>query len=834
MRRRRHGNRDGRGGDLDDSSAESTIRWDQDDDGIVVLTLDDPGQSANTMNAAYKASMAATVDRLEAERDQITGVVITSAKSTFFAGGDLHDLKRATKADAPEIAEGIREIKRQLRRLETLGKPVVAAINGAALGGGLEIAWPATTGSSLDDSKVQLGFPEVQLGLLPGAGGVVRTVRMLGIVNALMQLLMQGQRLRPAKAKELGIVDEIVATRDDLIPAAKAWIKANPEAVQPWDVKGYKIPGGTPSTPSLAQNLPAFPANLRKQIKGANYPAPHHIMAAAVEGAQVDFDNAIEIEGRYFVDLVTSQVAKNMIQAFFFDLQRVNGERNRPDGIAPFEPKRMVVLGAGMMGAAIAYVCAKAGIEVVLKDVSLEAAENGKGYSEKLVAKAIERGRSTQEQGDALLARITPTADPADADGAELVIEAVFEDPQVKAQVFAEIEPHLAPDALLASNTSTLPITGLAEGVSRPDDFIGLHFFSPVDKMPLLEIIKGEKTNDETLYRALDFAKLIKKTPIVVNDSRGFFTSRVIGTFINEGISLLLEGVPAPTIEQASSQAGYPAPVLQLTDELNMKLMHKIRVATEAAAEAANLNWEFHPSEQGVIDRMLEEFDRPGRLEGRGFYEYEDGKRVRLWTGLRDAFPPVDDPSSITLRDLEERMLFIESLESVKCLDEGVIETVADANIGSIMGIGFPGWTGGVLQYINGYEHPVHGTGPAAFVARARELADEVRRALRAARLAGREGRARRDLPRRRAVAAGVRVNVDGLDPVAPSRPAAPSAYRGRCRVRSVSDSARSTRPVVDVVRSSRGLGRIAGAVAWRSAAGLYATRAGSAERRLS
>jgi 3-hydroxyacyl-CoA dehydrogenase / enoyl-CoA hydratase / 3-hydroxybutyryl-CoA epimerase len=700
----------------------STIKWDKDEDGIVVLTLDDPSGSANTMNEAYKESMAATIDRLEAERDEIAGVVITSAKNTFFAGGNVNDLIRATKADAPRIATELREIKRQLRRLETLGKPVVAAINGAALGGGLEICLACHHRIALDDPKVQLGFPEVQLGLLPGAGGVVRTVRMLGILGALMQLLLQGQRHRPAKAKELGIVDELVSSQDELITAAKAWIRSGPEATQPWDREGYKIPGGTPSNPKFAQNLPAFPANLRKQLKGANMPAPHHIMAAAVEGAQVDFDNAIEIEGRYFVDLVTGQVAKNMMQAFFFDLQRVNGDRDRPEGIEPFQPRKMVVLGAGMMGAAIAYVSAKAGIEVVLKDVSLEAAEKGKSYSVKLVEKAVERGRQTREDGDALLRRIKPTADAADAAGAELVIEAVFEDPKVKHEVFAEIEPHLAPDALLGSNTSTLPITGLAEGVRRPEDFIGLHFFSPVDKMPLLEIIRGEKTGEETLYRSLDFAKLIKRTPIVVNDSRGFFTSRVIGTFINEGIAMLTEGIPAATIEQASSQAGYPAPVLQLSDELNMKLMRKIRNAAKAAAEASSSGWDGHPSET-VIDRMLDEFDRPGKLEGRGFYEYADGKRTGLWKGLRDAFPPVEDPSAIDLRDLEERMLVIEALESVKCLDEGVIESIADANIGSIMGIGYPPWTGGVLQYINGYQHPVHGTGPAAFVARARELA---------------------------------------------------------------------------------------------------------------
>jgi 3-hydroxyacyl-CoA dehydrogenase/enoyl-CoA hydratase/3-hydroxybutyryl-CoA epimerase len=700
-------------------SESTTIRWDKDADGVVVLTLDDPNQSANTMNAAYAASMAATLERLEAEKDDISGVVITSAKKTFFAGGDLNDLRLATRENAEEIAGFVRAGKAQLRRLETLGKPVVAAINGAALGGGLEIALATHHRIAIDSPAVQLGFPEVQLGLLPGAGGVVRSVRMLGIVDALMQLLMQGQRLRPAKARELGIVDELVASADELIPAAKAWIAANPEAAQPWDVKGYKIPGGTPTNPKLAQNLPAFPANLRKQIKGANYPAPHHIMAAAVEGAQVDFDSALEIEGRYFVDLVTGQVSKNMIQAFFFDLQRAGGERDRGPAIEPFQSKKAVVLGAGMMGAAISYVCAKAGIEVVLKDVSLEAAERGKAYSQGLLEKAIAKGRSTQEKADELLARITPTADPAAAEGADMVIEAVFEDPAVKAQVFAEIEPYLAEGALLGSNTSTLPITGLAQGVSRPAEFIGLHFFSPVDKMPLLEIIKGEETSEQTLYRALDVAKQIKKTPIVVNDSRGFFTSRVIGTFINEGISMLLEGVPASSIEQASSQAGYPAPVLQLSDELNFNLMRKIRESTIAEMTAEGLTVPDRASNQ-VIDRMLDEFGRGGRLAGAGFYDYEDGKRTGLWAGLRDAFPAMADPSQISLKDLEERMLFVESIESIKCMDEGVIESVADANIGSIFGIGFPGWTGGVLQYVNGYEG-----GPRGFVARARELAEQ-------------------------------------------------------------------------------------------------------------
>ncbi|HEY2653759.1 MAG TPA: 3-hydroxyacyl-CoA dehydrogenase NAD-binding domain-containing protein [Solirubrobacteraceae bacterium] len=685
----------------------NTIRWERGADGIVVLTIDDPNQSANTMNADYTASMAATVTRLERECDEIKGVVVTSAKKTFFAGGDLHDLRQVTAETASEFASTVREIKAQLRRLETVGRPVVAAINGAALGGGLEICLACHHRIVVDDAAAVVGFPEVTLGLLPGGSGVVRSVRLLGIAPALTELLLQGQRVEPADAKRLGIVDEVVPTVDDLLPAAKRWIEANPDARQPWDTEGYRIPGGTPVDPKFAQILSALPALLRKRLRGANYPAPKAIMAAAVEGAQVDFDNADDIELRYFLSLLTGQVAQNMIQAFFYDMQAVNN-RPRLPGSQSWRASKVVVLGAGMMGAAIAYVCARAGIDVVLKDVSLEAAERGTGYAEKLVAK----GRGDQ----ALLDRITPTASAEDAAGADLVIEAVFEDPKTKSEVFAEIEPYLAAGALLGSNTSTLPITDLAAGSARPADFIGLHFFSPVDKMPLVEIIKGKRTSDETLQRALDVAKQIRKTPIVVNDSRGFFTSRVISAFINEGIAMLAEGAPAPSIEQASSQAGYPVPVLQLSDELNLRLMHKVREQYQAAADAAGRAWVAHPVEP-VIDRMIE-LGRPGRLAGAGFYDYPDGKRAGLWPGLTEVFPPLGDPASISLRDLAERMLFVEAIEAVKCHDEGVIESVADANVGSIIGIGFPGWTGGVLQYINGYEG-----GLAGFVARARELA---------------------------------------------------------------------------------------------------------------
>ncbi len=695
---------------------ENMFRWEADGDGIVVLTMDDPSQSANTMNDTFRRSLDETVARLEAEKDNITGVVITSAKKTFFAGGDLRLMSKATKADAPAIAEMSLAMKGALRRLETLGKPVVAAINGAALGGGYEIALACHHRIALDAKGSEIGLPEVTLGLLPGGGGVVRTVRKFGIQNALLNILLQGQRRKPKDALGLGMVDEVVDTPEEMLARAKEWIRANPQAVQPWDEKGYKIPGGTPSNPSFAANLPAFPANLRKQLKGAPMPAPRNILAAAVEGAQVDFDTAIKIETTYFVELVTGQVSKNMTKAFFFDLQAINSGASRPKGdFETFSATRAIVLGAGMMGAAIAYVCALAGIEVVLKDVSLEAAQKGKAYSKKLVDKAVSRGKTTQEKGDALLARIRPTADPADAAGCDLVIEAVFESPELKKKVYAEIEDLLAPNALFGSNTSTLPITGLAEGVKKPEDFIGLHFFSPVDKMPLLEIVVGEKTSDATVAKALDVAKQIRKTPIVVNDSRGFFTSRVIGTFLNEAVAMVGEGVPAPSIEQAGSQAGYPAPPLQLMDELTLTLPRKIRQETKAGIEAAGGTWVAHPSE-GVIDRMVEEFDRKGRSTGAGFYEYEDGKRTRLWPGLAEHFgkPGVDEP----FIDLQERMLFAEALETVKCFDEGVLRTIPDANIGSIFGIGFPAWTGGVIQYINGYEG-----GLAGFVARARELA---------------------------------------------------------------------------------------------------------------
>ncbi len=696
-------------------SEQTAIRWEKDADNIVVLTMDDPNQSANTMNELYGKSMAAVVERLEKDKDEIAGVIITSAKKTFFAGGDLRDLLKARKEDGPQFLAGVTEIKRQLRIMETLGKPVVAAMNGTALGGGLEIALACHHRVAINDKSAQFGLPEVSLGLLPGGGGVTRIVRMLGIQDGLMKVLMQGQRMKADKAQKIGLIDELVADRDEMMAKAREWIKANPKAMQPWDQKGYKIPGGDPKNPKFAVNLPAFPANLKKQVKGANYPAPLAIMSAAIEGAAVDFDNASLIEGRYFVSLVTSQVAKNMITAFFFNLQAINGGASRPDGVEKFRAKKVGVLGAGMMGAGVAYVTARSGSHVVLKDISAENAEKGKDYSRKLLDKEISKGKMTEEKKEEILGRITATADAKDLEGVDFVIEAVFENTELKHKVFQEIEDVVNPDAVLGSNTSSLPITGLAKGVKKKDNFIGIHFFSPVDKMPLVEIICGKDTCPEALAKTYDYCLQIKKTPIVVNDARGFFTTRVIGTFANEGIAMLGEGVNAQSIEQAAMQAGYPVGTLNLIDEINMETALKIGKAArdDAKREGTELPPE-HPAEV-VMKKMVEELDRPGKLQGKGFYEYPENGKKHLWPGLTDAFGGSKD---MPFEDIKERMMFIESLEAVKCFDEGVMDSVADANIGSIFGIGFPAWTGGVMQYINQYEGGLRG-----FVARAQELA---------------------------------------------------------------------------------------------------------------
>ncbi|CAN5201977.1 fatty oxidation protein FadB [soil metagenome] len=704
------------------STKTAAVRYEV-EDGIAHLVLDEPDQSANTMNWAYAEAMTVAVDALLADNavpgNDLAGVIVSSAKKTFFAGGDLKLMMRTTQADAGAMFDWLQSIKAALRKLETCGKPVVAAINGAALGGGLEIALACHHRIAVD-GRYDIGLPEVSLGLLPGGGGVTRTVRMFGVQDALTKVLWQGPRMKPSVALALGLIDEVVATKDDLVPAAKAWIHANPEAAtQPWDVKGYRMPGGTPSSPQLSAILPSFAATLRKQTKGADYRAPRNILSAAVEGAEVDFDTATRIESRYLVELMVGQQFKNMTQAFFFDLGAINAGGSRPADIAPSKVTRLGILGAGMMGAGVAYVAAQVGIDVVLKDVSIEAAEKGKAYSTKLLDAQVDKGRLAPEKRDEVLARIHPTADYADMAGCDFVVEAVFESVDLKHAVFAELEPVVEPDALLGSNTSTLPITILANGVTRPEDFIGVHFFSPVDKMPLVEIIVGDKTGDEAIARAVDFAKQIKKTPIVVNDSRGFFTSRVFSTLVMEAAQMVGEGVDPVTIERAASLAGFPGTPLAMIDEVALTLLQKVDGEARKAAEAEG---KLLPRSTAMdVINSLVSLDRKGKAAGAGFYDYPEGARKVLWPGLRDTFGNVT--VDVPLADIQERLTFIMSLETVRCFGEGVLRTVADANIGSIFGIGFPPLHGGAIQYVNGYEAADGRIGIQAFTERAEELA---------------------------------------------------------------------------------------------------------------
>lgn len=693
----------------------SAIRYELDSDQILTLTIDMPGQSANTMNGAFRDGLSETVNRVKTDLDAIRGIIVTSAKKTFFAGGDLNELHRVTRAQASEFEAMVNGLKADMRFLETTGKPLVAAINGTALGGGLEIALACHHRVVMDDDGIQLGLPEVTLGLLPGGGGTQRLPRMIGL-EAAFPFLMEGKKVTPGAALKAGIVDELAGSPEELLDKARAFIDANPKRQQPWDQKGFKLPGGAPHHPAMAQKLAIAPAMLRQKTKGC-YPAPERILSAAVEGAQVDFDNGSLIETRYFTELVTGQVAKNMTSTFWFQLNAIKAGGSRPEGVAGETFRKVGVLGAGMMGAGIAYATASRGIEVILKDVSVENAEKGKSYSEKLLARKVSRGRMSEDQKAAVLSRIRATDSAADLEGCDLVIEAVFEDSDLKARVTREAEPKLVTNGIFASNTSTIPITQLADASARPENFIGLHFFSPVDKMQLVEIIVGARTSDETLARAFDYVQQIGKIPIVVNDSRGFFTSRVFGTFVNEGISMLAEGIHPASIENAGLLAGMPVGPLAISDEVSMTLMQHIRAQSRKDTEAAGGTWRPHPAE-AVIDRMVDEFGRKGKAAGAGFYDYPANGKKHLWADLESLFVDSARARNVALQDLKDRILFIQAIETVRCLEEGVLRTVADANIGSIFGIGYAPWTGGAIQFINQY-------GVRAFTARARALADQ-------------------------------------------------------------------------------------------------------------
>jgi 3-hydroxyacyl-CoA dehydrogenase/enoyl-CoA hydratase/3-hydroxybutyryl-CoA epimerase len=695
-----------------------TIKY-QLSDGIATLTFDEEGSQVNTMCQQWQNDLTEVTAQVVKDQDAIRGILLASAKSTFFAGADLKATMRLQPSDAPQVFREIELTKKNFRTLETLGKPVVSCLNGSALGGGWELALVGHYRVAVDDPKIQFGLPEITLGLIPGASGITKMTRLLGLMGA-QPFILESKLFGPREALQLGLIHDIVDDASGLRPAALSWITkhASGEAPghHPWDDKNYKIPGGTPSNPKIAAMLAVAPAVLKRKTRGL-YPAPEYALAAMVEGAQVDFDTALRIESRYLAKLLVSPVAKNMINAFFFNMNAIKSGQSRPKDVPRFKPGKVGILGAGMMGGGIAYVQASRGIATVLKDVTQDKAQAGKAYSVKVTQPRVDKGRMEAQEQAALLARITATDSAQALAGCDLIIEAVFENRELKARVTQEAEPMLAPGGFFASNTSTLPITGLAKASKNPAKFVGIHFFSPVDKMKLVEIIRGQMTDDETVARAFDYVQAIGKIPIVVNDSRGFFTSRVFGTFVMEGAAMVGEGIPAPVVEQAGIQAGMPVGPLAVLDETALSLTVHVMDQTRADYRAEGNTYIATPGEL-LVERMVKEFDRNGRAAGAGFYEYpaEKGAKKFLWPELKQLFEQPD--ARWDMADLKDRLLYRQAIETARCLSENVLTTVHDANIGSIFGIGFPAWTGGALQFI-------YGMGIDAFCARAAQLAEK-------------------------------------------------------------------------------------------------------------
>ncbi len=671
----------------------NTIHFVVDADGIATLTIDIPGKPVNVITPEFQQDLAAAVERIATDAT-VKAAIITSAKRDFMAGADLKDLVTAHDrgVTAAEAAGYSGAINKLYRRLETCGKPVAAAMNGLALGGGLELALACHYRVLADAPKVVVGLPEVKVGLLPGAGGTQRLSRLIGIANAL-PLMAEGKHVKPAEALKLGIVNE-TAPAEEVVARARAWLATGPEPVAPWDRKGFKVPGGVGmQNPGIAQTFMVGTALVAKNT-WRNYPAPLAIMSAVYEGCQLPFDRGLAVESKYFGKLLAGPVARNMMRTLFVNKGLADALARRPEGVPKSKVTKLGVLGAGMMGAGIAHVSAEAGMQVVLLDMSAEGAAKGKDYSRRILAKGIERGKVTQEKADELLARIHPTTDYADLAGCELVIEAVFEQRQIKAEVTEKAEAVIPKTAIFASNTSTLPITGLAQASKRPAQFIGIHFFSPVDKMPLVEIIVGKRTSEEALARALDYVGQLRKTPIVVNDSRGFFTSRVIGTFVNEGQAMLAEGVEPALIENAAKLAGFPVGPLAVSDEVTLELQWKITRQAEQ-----DLGGRFvKPVGYDVLKTMVEH-NRLGRRQGGGYYDYPAEGPKRLWPGLAGHWKVAAEQP--TVQELIDRFLYIEALESARCMEEKVITHPADADLGSILGIGYPAWTGGVISFID-------------------------------------------------------------------------------------------------------------------------------------
>jgi 3-hydroxyacyl-CoA dehydrogenase/enoyl-CoA hydratase/3-hydroxybutyryl-CoA epimerase len=671
-----------------------TIKYQLDDDGIAILTIDIADRSMNVLTPEFMADLDAAIDTVAAD-DDVKGAIVTSAKSAFIAGADLKELVGvfAQGLDEKEIYAFAGKYSKLYRKLETCGKPFVAAINGTALGGGLELCLACHYRVALDNPKAVLGLPEVKVGLLPGAGGTQRLPRLIGIRDAL-PLMLEGRHLKAAKAVEMGICHELASDVDDMMARARRWILESGDPEAPWDKRGFKVPGGSGGMhPGVVQTFMAGNAMVAEKTQH-NYPAPISIMSCVYEGTQLPMDKGLKIELQYFAKLLSGPVARNMIRTLFIDKGAADKLVRRPEGVPKTRVEKLGILGAGMMGAGIAYVSAYAGQQVVLLDRSQEDAEKGKGYSKMLLDKRVSRGRMNDEKAAAILDRIHTTTDYAELEGCDLVIEAVFEDRGIKADVTAKTEAVIPETSIFASNTSTLPITGLAEASARPDQFIGIHFFSPVDKMPLVEIILGEKTGDTAIAAALDYVQQIRKTPIVVRDSRGFYTSRVFGTYVKEGMELLAEGVKPALIENAAKMAGMPVGPLAVHDEVTIDLSYKIMMQTRK-----DLGDAFVASDADeVVRHFQEDLQRKGKRFGAGFYEYPEGGKKYLWPGLADEYPPAERQPE--LEAIQKRLLYVQALETARCMAEGVVPEASDADVGSILGWGFPPWTGGTLSLI--------------------------------------------------------------------------------------------------------------------------------------
>jgi 3-hydroxyacyl-CoA dehydrogenase/enoyl-CoA hydratase/3-hydroxybutyryl-CoA epimerase len=671
-----------------------TLSLNVDANGIALIAIDIPGRPMNVLTPELQIDLASAIERITSD-SSIKGAILTSGKAgAFIAGADIKDMVQAfdrgvTAKQGAEMSQGL---SRLLRRLETCGKPIAAAINGVALGGGFEVALACHY--RVLDEKANVGLPEVGLGLLPGAGGTQRLPRLIGIEKA-GPLILTGQTIKAEEALKLGLV-HATASAENLVSNAKAWLLTSPEATQPWDRKGYRIPGGAgPGAPHAARTFMAGTA-VTAQNTQRNYPAALAILSCLYEGTQVPIDTGLRVESKYFGQLLAGSVARNMMRTLFLNKNAADKLARRPDGIPKSKVAKVGILGAGMMGAGIAYSSSAAGIDVVLLDTTADRAEAGKRYSEALLNKALSRGKSTPEKAQSQLARIQTTTDFADLAGCDLVIEAVFESRGVKAEATQKASAHLAPSAVFASNTSTLPITGLAKAYPSEQNFIGLHFFSPVDKMPLVEVILGEKTSPETLAKALDYVAQIRKTPIVVNDSPGFFTSRVFATYVQEGVLLLKEGVTPALIENAAKQASFPVSPLAVGDEVTLELQLK---AMEQNLADGQMQSPSAPEVMEVLRKMVVDLNRIGKRGGAGYYDYPADAPKALWPGLAEHFPLSNEQPAV--EEVKLRLLTIQALEAARCFEAGVVTHPADADVGSILGIGFPAWTGGVLSYVD-------------------------------------------------------------------------------------------------------------------------------------